>query len=286
MGTPLGIRRWQDITSLGAGTGAVNVVRIHTLEEAAEYAGKPCFIVGGGTNLVGLDQDTTIPALRVGNGQPQLLTNGRVRLSAGANLFSSIADLAKLGLGGMHQLCGIPGTVGGAAAMNAGAYGQEFANFALELTGWDMVRNRKWTWQRGEGGFGYRTSPVPPEVLLLTVDLQLETVDITEEQSRIQDELSNRKRRNPQGRSAGSVFRNPPGAEAAGMLLERAGCKELHQGPFYVSPQHANWILNDGSSTPSAEDAWALVQKMQNSVKDLCHIQLQPEWKSAKPVNC
>ena len=272
---------WSDHTSLRTGTGKIEVLRVSTLEETADFTqgGKAFRVVGNFTNLTGWDEDDGLPALRPSgtDQQPMRLGENAVRLGAGMALSNAIAQLARQGLGGMARLSGIPGSIGGAAAMNAGALGSCFADFLLALDGWDWRQRRPWHWENSQGGYGYRTSPIPPEVLVLSADLKLQPVSPVEERKAIQAERKRRARFTPQGPSAGSVFRNPEGAPPAGALLESAGCKGLKSGGVHVSPQHANWILNLSSRVATAEDVWALVAEMQSRVEKRHGIHLIPE---------
>jgi len=281
--------RWSRLTSLRAGMGEVSVFRPKSAEELsallqARQAGRvpPLSPLGAGTNLLGYDDSQPLAMVRLATGEEFSsvlpLGNGLFRLGTANLLGRTLEQLAADGYGGLAGLAGIPGTLGGALAMNAGANGQEIAEAVRAIEGVDLESGESWNWQAEQGGWGYRQSPVPRQVLLTSAVLQLQAVSPDEEKARISAEWQRRQRVTPRGASAGSVFRNPPCA-AAGRLLEEAGCKGLQRGAFQVSQQHANWIVNETGGEGSAEDCLNLLREMQRRVLNNCHISLQPEWR-------
>jgi len=279
---------WAKLCSLKAGAGAVLLFEPDTLEKLQDMlqsSRKPPLILGNGTNLVGSDSTEPMPVLRLGRkaafGSLVPISNNRFRAGCACNLTRLLKQLASMGFGGLSGLCGIPGTVGGALAMNAGANGQEIALAVEAIEGWDMCFGQPWQWRREQGGWGYRQSPVPPGVIALQAVLQLQTIDADEENSLIETELERRRKVTPTGASAGSVFRNPSPGQPAGRLLEQAGCKGLTSGVFSVSEQHANWIVNLSRTPGSARDCRKLTQLMQQKVREKFAIDLYCEWRWA-----
>ena len=281
--------RWSRLTSLRAGRGEVLVFRPRSMEELsallqARQAGLVPALspLGAGTNLLGYDDCQPLAMVRLAAGGEfsvvQSQGGGLFRLGTANLLGRTLEQLAVDGYGGFAGLAGIPGTLGGALAMNAGANGQEIAEAVRAMEGVDLESGKSWSWQTEQGGWGYRQSPVPRQVLLTSAVLQLQTVSPEEEKGRISAEYQRRQRVTPRGASAGSVFRNPPGA-AAGKLLEEAGCKGLQIGAYQVSQQHANWIVNETGGEGSAEDCLNLLREMQCRVLNNSHISLQPEWR-------
>ena len=279
------ITHWYEITSLRTGLGQVEVFEVATEEEIAQItaqAKQPPYILGGGTNILGSDADCVIPVLRAKRGLPiePISSEGTLlRCPAGRMLSAIIYECTQKELGGIAQLAGIPGTIGGAAAMNAGANGNSISSVIAALDGWDIANNCAWHWREGDGGFDYRKSPVPTSVMLLTVTLRLKHVGREMELSAIDAEKRRRMIANPQGPSAGSVFRNPPDAPAAGWLLEQAGCKGLKQGNLCVSTRHANWIMNLSEKPAATADALALIETMRMRVLAMSGITLELEWR-------
>lgn len=282
------ICHWHEITSLRTGLGQVAVIEAGTAEEVDAVMRDGAMaprILGFGTNVLGADQPCGFTLLRVKRDQAPLVPEGtRLCLGAGNSLAASIFQAARIGLGGMAALSGIPGSIGGAVAMNAGANGMAIGEVVEDIEGYDMARRCPWHWRREDGGFAYRQSPVPPEVVVLRVGLRLRQCLPQMEQSAIDSERLRRLRANPQGPSAGSVFRNPPDAPAAGWLLEQAGCKGLRCGNLVVSSRHANWILNVSGKPAAARDAWELIEQMRSRVKKMYGIALGLEWRTFLPV--
>ena len=277
---------WHRLTSLRVGLGRVRLLTASTQEELATLPDDaPCpIILGNGTNLIGSDDDgATALRLAVPNGaRPELTRDGTLRLPAALPLTIALRQCADMGWGGLAALAGIPGTVGGAVAMNAGALGVEIASAVTALDGWNLTQRRPWHWTDGDDGFAYRHSPVPPNVILLSCDLRLKPVAPTVERAAIEAELLRRRQTNPQGASAGSVFRNPDGdLPSAGKLLDECGCKGLAAGNLQISPLHANWIMNPTGEPATAADARELVDRARARVQNRYNITLQTEWRWA-----
>ncbi len=261
---------WHELTSLHVGLGTVC---LWTLEEARDLRdlppNLPLLPLGAGTNLLGSDRDgahllrlaptPTLPLQEKGD----LLT-----VPASLSLPRLASFCAQKGRAGLAPLSGIPGTLGGAIRMNAGAHGAAIGDFLEEWTGVSLATGAPFRWTRSQGGFSYRHSPVPRDGIVLQATLRLAPGDPQAEQEAIRQEHQRRLAANPQGPSAGSIFRNPPG-DSAGRLLEAAGCKGLRRGPLVVSEKHANWILNPTAQPASAADALWLIREMQRRVPGL-----------------
>ena len=124
----------------------------------------------------------------------------------------------------------------------------------------------------------YRRCHLPSGVVLTEIVLKLQEVSTAEENELILSELNRRSRVTPRGRSAGSVFRNPPG-QFAGALLEQCGCKGLSVNNLRVSEQHANWIVKEGDEPGMAMDCRQLVEEMRRRVQKQFGITLETEWR-------
>jgi UDP-N-acetylmuramate dehydrogenase len=197
-----------------------------------------------------------------------------IRAESGVSCAKAARFAAKLGLTGAEFLAGIPGTIGGALAMNAGAYGGET---------WGRVRHVRTIDRHGEVRerspadfrIGYREVEGPSGEWFLETALDLAPGDAADSLERIRDLLERRGRAQPIGlASCGSVFRNPPG-DHAGRLIEAAGLKGLCEGGAQVSEKHANFIVNGGAA--SAWDIARLIERVQSEVERTSGVRLMPE---------
>jgi len=197
-----------------------------------------------------------------------------VRIESGVSCAKAARFAAKLGLTGTEFLAGIPGTIGGALAMNAGAYGGETWGRVKEVRTIDRhgrIRKRP----PADFRIGYRQVQGPPGEWFLEAELELEPGDAAASLERIRELLERRGRTQPIGLpTCGSVFRNPPGDHAA-RLIEAAGLKGLCEGGAQISEKHANFIVNRG--TASARDIARLIARVQSEVERTSGVHLVPE---------
>ena len=278
--------RWSNYTSCGRGSAPFLLAEPDSPEELQQLlqtaiSGKiPIKILGAGTNMIGSDRDLDLLFLRLGKtGFGEIRKTGDQTLECGAAVrLSQLADTAAdLGLGGLSPLCGIPGTIGGAVRMNAGANRVEISEFLTEICGFSLLDGSSYRWKKEEKGWAYRTSPVPEHVIVTAVRLELPEADPEQEHQRIREEKNRRAAVTPKGRSAGSTFRNPDG-QIAGILLERAGCKKISCGSARVSEQHANWIITEQAASPASEHDFLMVLlQMKQAVYRETRIELQTE---------
>ncbi len=265
--------RWADYTSMGAGLSEFFLAEPATMDELSQlilFLRKKqigWYPLGDGTNVIGSDHPIDRVVIRLGGEFRHCSVSGtKVIAGAGCRLASMIASAAAAGLGGAAGLSGIPGTIGGALRMNAGANGIETADllrsveYLLPETGEfvSYISDRK--------EWSYRTSPLPENGIILRAVFEFRCVDAEQEKRLLASERERRKRVTPKGRSAGSVFRNPSGTLSAGVLLERAGCKSLRYDGLHVSHEHANWIVNFEKKV-SESDCTALAVSMASRVK-------------------
>ena len=279
-------KQWHSLSSIRAGMGRVPLIRPLSEAELTDSLhaclarGERLFPIGNGTNLIGNDKESTDLVLVKTDGLKKMeyCGNDLFYVQSGLPLLSFIHKAMESNHGGLAALSGIPGSLGGALAMNAGANGSTISEFVQEMKGINLMNGVLWNWKAGEGGWGYRCSPVPPTVCITSAILKLSQSPAETEQTAIHAEAERRRRVTPKGCSCGSVFRNPSSAPA-GKLLEEAGCKGLDRGVFSVSQQHANWIVNLSGQPGKAEDCLDLVSRMRKMVQDKFGIQLQLEWK-------
>ena len=274
--------KWADSTSMGAGLGTYPLVQPQTREglillvRECIACGIPLFPIGAGTNLVGSDSPVDFLAVRLaGVFQEIRMEKSLIHAGAGVPLAALARFAAEHSLGGLAPLSGIPGMVGGALRMNAGANGTEISEFIREIEFIDLKTGELDRRAFGSG-WGYRTSPVPENGLITEGVFSLPASEREKEELLLRKERERRLAVTPRGRSAGSVFRNPSKECPAGKLLEKAGAKKLSSGGGRVSPQHANWIVNDSGSF-SESDCTVLAAEMASMVKAFCGIALKTE---------
>lgn len=237
---------------------------------------EPLFWLGLGSNLLVRDggiRGTVIATSGVINGLAQLDAH-TVRAEAGVACAKVARFCARAGLCGAEFLAGIPGTMGGALAMNAGAFGGETWNIvaAVEVMDRHGVRRRRLP---AEYAIGYRQVRGPQREWFIAAELTLQHGDTQASQEQIKALLAKRGATQPtQLPNAGSVFRNPPGNHAA-RLIEASGLKGFCIGAACVSDKHANFIINSGGAT--AADVEALMAHVAAVVKQQHGVELQRE---------
>jgi UDP-N-acetylmuramate dehydrogenase len=240
----------------------------------------PCFVVGLGSNLLVKDEGLEGLVILLRGPLADIEQEGTDDLTILAGGGLSIVDLLAycraLGLGGLEFLAGIPGTIGGAVAMNAGAFGREIEEKIkiidiITQQGDMVVRDRP------QLNFSYRKLEIEEGAVIIQVRLKLDREDKGVVGKRIRDHLRRRKESQPlEYPSAGSVFKNPP-HDYAGRLIEKAGLKGKMIGGAMISERHCNFIINTGGA--KAKDVLALLNLAQEKVRKKTGIELQPEIK-------
>ncbi len=238
-------------------------------------ADEPLLWLGLGSNLLVRDGGFPGAVVAMQGGLADIHIEGeRVRAGAGAACAKVARVAARAGLTGAAFLAGIPGTLGGALAMNAGAFGGETWERVVEVTTIDRAGQLR-TRRPADFGIAYREVHGPQGEWFVATTLQLQAGDVASEQARIRELLARRGETQPTGQpSAGSTFRNPPGDHAA-RLIEAAGLKGHRIGGAEVSPKHANFIINTGEAR--AADIEALIGHVQQVVEQRFGVRLQPE---------
>lgn len=239
-------------------------------------AAEKLFWVGLGSNLLVRDGgiDAVVIAPLSGLRQMTSLGGGRFRFEAGVPCNKVARFSAQQGYVGAEFLAGIPGTLGGALAMNAGAWGGETWDFVEQV---ETIDRRGQVHRRSAAEFkvGYRHIAGPEEEWFVAAVMQFADGDVEAAQRRIQQLLAQRSATQPSNQpSCGSVFRNPEGDHAA-RLIEAAGLKGYCIGKACVSEKHANFIINSGGAT--AADIEALITHVQRRVAEKSGIDLQHE---------
>lgn len=239
-------------------------------------ADEPLLWLGLGSNLLVRDGgfNGTVIATQGRLAEMALLSPRELRVEAGVSCAQVARFAARQGLCGVEFLTGIPGTFGGALAMNAGAFGGETWTHvtALETVDRQGVLHQR---QPREFKVGYRQVQRPAEEWFVAATLVLEPGDVEASQRRIRELLERRNSSQPIGQpSCGSVFRNPPGDHAA-RLIEAAGLKGTVIGGAQVSEKHANFIINRGGAT--AADIEAMMRRVREQVQAFSGVELITE---------
>jgi UDP-N-acetylmuramate dehydrogenase len=269
-------------TSFGIGGPAdvlVQAEREAELQALLHFCQKhamPRFILGKGTNLLVLDKGIRGMVIHLSGILSYVeVKENTVIAGGGASLADAAAQAARAGLTGMEFAQGIPGSIGGAVIMNAGAYGGEMKDIVTRVH--VLSANGQPAVYRGvEMAFGYRVSVLQGTNAIVTkVEMTLQYDDPAEIRIRTEDLQRRRWDKQPLNLpSAGSVFRRPTGFYA-GALIEKAGLKGYRIGGAQVSEKHAGFIVNIGQAT--AADVIALICHIQKTVREQSGVLLEPE---------
>ena len=239
----------------------------------------PVLVIGRGSNLLVADRGFAGVGL-VLDGDFETVTiapdGGRVRAGGAVPLPVLARRTAAAGAGGLEFYVGIPGSVGGAVRMNAGGHGRETRDVLVEARVRDLRDPGAGCVVRevGELGLGYRTSVIGPHDVVVDAEFRTAPDDAAACDARIDDVVRWRREHQPGGANGGSVFRNPPG-DAAGRLIDAAGCKGLRVGGAVVSEKHANFFQAEADAT--ADDVHRLVGLVRERVRAATGVTLQPE---------
>jgi len=264
--------------------GAIDwVLSPETEEQAAaivhemDKAGIGWRALGSGSNILADDGDHHYVVLSLKDLKGELEFDGEcVSVSAGYSLPRLCIDVARQGLSGIEGLGGIPGTVGGALWMNAGAYGHEIGTVTEKVR---VARHGLVTEIAGADiQWNYRHTSFSEGELLLGATLHLMPDEPERIRARMEDAKSRRMATQPHGsRSAGCFFKNPPDAAVGtGKIIDELGMKGSRKGSAVVSPVHANFIVTEGEGA-RAEDALALAEEVRERVKREHGIELEYE---------
>ncbi len=253
------------------------VSQLKGLLAVLQEEGMPFLLLGKGSNLLVSDRGIRGAVLLLSGElkRVELLSGGLVRAGAGASLASVCAFARDRGLTGLEFAWGIPGSVGGAAYMNAGAYGGEMK---------DVVERVFHLGPAGEEGsasgeklrFSYRKSRYTGgREVITSVEYRLSPGDPAQIAAQMEDLMARRKGKQPYDMpSAGSVFKRPEGYYAAA-LIEECGLKGRQVGGAQVSPKHAGFIVNTGGAT--CADVLELIRQIQREVYERKGVRLEPE---------
>jgi UDP-N-acetylmuramate dehydrogenase len=268
-------------TSLGIG-GTTDLLLIHRhdaipdLLKLLDGYHLPHKFLGGGSNLLVQDGELPWLVLQLARSEPEVTLEGNIaHVDAAADLGRTVTFCAKNDLGGMEGLIGVPGTVGGALRMNAGAYGMQIGSYVREVKLYRASERRLEILSGDKISFEYRHTSFAPDDMMLAVKLELPSKPFKEILQGIR--ICNEKRRasQPLGqKSAGCIFKNPPGA-SAGRMIDELGLKGLNVGDARVNDRHANFFVNAGRA--SAADMLSLIADVRERVAKAFGISLEHE---------
>jgi len=238
--------------------------------------GLPVLVIGRGSNLLIEDAGWPGVVLRLGRGFRGVDIHGtRVRCGAAEPLPTVAARVAEAGLAGFAWGCAVPGTIGGAVRMNAGAHGSDMAANLVEAEVLDLRTGELEHWDRRRLALGYRTSALPDHAIVTAVVLEFTMGDADAELAAIAEIRRWRREHQPLNLpSCGSVFTNPEGA-SAGALIDAAGLKGRRVGGAEVSMTHANFIVTSPGAT--AADVAAVIDLVRDEVRRTTGVELHPE---------
>ncbi|HHT42307.1 MAG TPA: UDP-N-acetylmuramate dehydrogenase [Firmicutes bacterium] len=272
-----------NLTSLGVGGPADFFIQPSTLAEVVQAqrfaldGGYPLTIIGYGTNLLIKDGGIRGVVMQIAAPFAKASVEGRILTATTGCLLSSLSKLAfHHGLSGLEFSVGIPGGLGGATFMNAGAYGGEIGPLvrSVQLVQNGVVK----TWNRQELNFSYRSSRFQQEgavPIVTQVELELAPMDPAAILQKMNDLQNQRRSKQPlEYPSAGSTFKRPPD-HYVGPLIEKAGLKGFRIGGAEVSTKHAGFIVKTGDAT--ARDFLDLIATIQTVIKEKFGVSLEPE---------
>jgi UDP-N-acetylmuramate dehydrogenase len=268
-------------TSLGIGgtTDEILLRRYESIPEVMRLLAEehiPHRFLGGGTNVLIVDGELPWVVLHLPTAHPGMRVEGNAAyVDASADLGGMVTFCAKHDLGGMEGLIGVPGSVGGALRMNAGAYGTQIGPHVREVELYRAATGEIETLRGSDIRFDYRHTSFAPDDLMLRVKLELPSKPFKEIIARIK--VCNEKRRASQPlnqKSAGCIFKNPPGG-SAGRMIDELGLKGHRVGDAMVSDRHANFFVNAGHA--SCSDMLKLIDDVRERVRGAYGVELENE---------
>ena len=269
------------LTTIGTGGPARALARPQSLPELvaalrlAREEALGVFVVGLGSNVLASDEGLDALVVRL-EGELASVSVAEDVLEAGGGATNAVClhRARGAGLGGLEFACAIPGTAGGGAFMNAGAYGSDWSEVLVRAL---VVTADGEEWRSPEAlGLEYRHSALASGEVVARVEYRLVPRSPDEIKATVADLVARRKDTQPTNkRTFGSVFKNPPGDVGAGQILELCGLKGHGIGGAMISPKHANFIENAGGAT--TEDCLALMTEARRRAREEFGVELQRE---------
>ena len=237
------------------------------------------FFMGSGSNILMSDKgfDGILISLKRSFKNIVFNDNGEIVAGSGVMLRRMVKEAIDKNLKGLESLAGVPGTLGGALYMNAGAYGAEISNYFLSARIINM-NGEEIELTKNDVKFSYRKSTFPKDCILIEARFKFDKGDIEKIKNNKNKFSNSRVENQPLNfRSAGSIFKNPSSSLAAGYLIDQAGLKGCRRGGAMISDKHANFIVNLGKAESS--DVIYLIKKIQDKVFAEFNVNLNLEIK-------
>jgi len=243
----------------------------------ANQHGIATYFVGSGSNLLVADEGIDGLVITLGKSLKRLeITGTTVFAESGVMLGKMVKECISRNLSGVESMIGVPGTLGGALVMNAGAFGGEISNYLKHVTVMKMNGQEK-QYQPGDISFSYRHSTFPDDEIVISAEFEFIQSDKKTVQEKRSVASGGRKATQPlKFRSAGSIFKNPEEG-AAGYYIDQAGLKGTKVGDAEISPIHANFFVNHGGA--KASDVVTLIRLARKMVQEKFGIMLDLEVK-------
>lgn len=246
---------------------------------AVAASGLPTLVVGRGSNLLVADGGFAGIAVALGPAFEAVALRGLRATAGGATPLPVLARrTAAAGLTGLEWAVGVPGTVGGGVRMNAGGHGSDISATLLGIRAFDLRTGDHGEVAAADLALGYRCSRVGAATVVVDATFGLAPGEAATASAEVAEIVRWRREHQPGGQNAGSVFTNPPG-DAAGRLVDAAGCRGLRIGTAQVSEKHANFIQADPGGT--AADVRAVMDAVADRVRRTSGIELHPEVRLA-----
>ncbi len=252
-----------------------SIERVCRAVKTAKESGLPYYIIGNGSNLLVKDNGFRGIIIQIYKGLSYINVEDNIITAGAGALLSTVAKKAlDASLTGMECLSGIPGTVGGAVCMNAGAYGGEMKDIVVSSK--VLVNGNVETIDNASSEFGYRISRIMKEnMIVLETVFKLEKGNYDEIKAKMQELAAQRNAKQPvELPSAGSTFKRPEGY-FAGKLIDGSGLRGYSVGQAQVSPKHCGFVVNNGGA--AADDVLRLIEYVQKTVYDKFGVMLEPE---------
>lgn len=253
-----------------------NEAELSNLLQKAAANNIPVTLIGNGSNLLVRDKGIRGLVIKLGNMLNEILVDGnKITFGSGVSLALASRKAAENSLSGMEFAVGIPGSIGGAVYMNAGAYDGEMANVVAAVRVMDAT-GKVTIMSAEELRFGYRKTALQESGLIVTsVTVVLQKAEQQKIMAKMDDFSQRRISKQPlELPSAGSMFKRPPGY-FAGTLIEQTGLKGYSVGGAQISEKHAGFVVNTGNAT--AADVLGLIKDVQDRVLAAHGVLLQPE---------
>jgi UDP-N-acetylmuramate dehydrogenase len=248
---------------------------------AAKPADVPVTVIGVASNLLVRDGGVPGVVVRLGRGFVDVTAGGTTVLAGAGALDGNVALVARnAGIAGLEFLSGVPGTIGGALRMNAGAYGSEMKDITVSANALD-ARGGRHRVDLAQLGFSYRHCDVAEDWIFVGAELKGTAGEPDAIQARMEEITHQREASQPvRTRTGGSTFANPPNPEGrtghkAWELIDRAGCRGLRRGEAMVSEKHTNFLINTGNA--SAADIEGLGEEVRRRVREQFGVELHWE---------